>query len=196
MGRQIRAGTVCEIYERKGEWLFVDLGFGEKAVSCGISKGDGTSMEVKFEKLVQLAKREAMKLMPSPLNLVLEAPLSVTFDKDGNPAPRCIDRRNGKQRDWYRYAGPQMILSAAYLMRALVDCGIRRDVILFEGFVSLKTSKTKHAEDAKALKDVVWNRNQDCIISPKRLKQRKSDRIESSLKVMGMDFGIPPVIMP
>ncbi|MCY3693107.1 MAG: hypothetical protein OXI54_10420 [Chloroflexota bacterium] len=185
-----------EIDQRKGEWVFVDLGFGEKAVSCGISRGDGTSTEVKFGDLVRLVKREARRPGPSPLNLVLEAPLSVAFDKDGNPVPRRIDRRAGMQRDWYRYAGPQMILSAGYLMHALVNCGIQRHLVLFEGFVSFKTRKTKHADDAMAMKAAVWNQDRDCIIDPKKLKRRESDKLESAFKFMGMDFGIPPVIMP
>ena len=198
MVMHIRAGNYSKIDKRNGEWLFIDLGFGEKAISCGVLKGEGQPKVVSFGKLVKLAKWEAQQNAPSPLNLVLEAPLSVTFNKDGNPTPRACDRKNGEARDWYRYAAPSMILAAGYLLRALANCGIQREVRLYEGFVSFKTSdtKTNHIEDVKALKDVVWNQKKDRTFAPAQLKRCESDHLESAFGFVGMDFGIPPVIRP
>ncbi len=198
MEMHIRAGHASEIDKRNGEWLFIDLGFGEKAISCGVLKGDCQPTMVSFGKLVKLAKWEAQQNAPSPLNLVLEAPLSVTFNKDGNPTPRACDWKNEERRDWYRYAAPSMILAAGYLLQALANCGIQRDVRLYEGFVSFKTSgsKTDHIKDVKALKDVVWNHKKDLTFTPAQLKRCESDHLKSAFGFMGMDFGIPPVIRP
>ena len=202
MEKRITAGTIRDIDAHKGEWLFIDLGFGEKAISCGVLKVMGQSDKVtycktvKYGEMVELVKQVARQDAGSTLSLVLEAPLSVTFNKDGNPVGRKCDVKNGEPREWYRYAAPPMILAAGYLLRELADCGIQRDVRLYEGFVSFKEprSKTDHIADAKALKEAVWNITRHQMFDSVQLKRSKSDKIESAFKMMGMDFGIPPVI--
>lgn len=151
---------------------------------------------VKYGEMVELVKQVARQDAGSPLNLVLEAPLSVTFNKDGNPVGRKCDFKDGELRGWYIYAAPSMILAAGYLLRELADCGIQRDVRLYEGFVSFKksNSKTKHIEDAKALKGAVWKLTQHKIFDSVGIKRCRSDNLESAFKIMGMDFGIPPII--
>ena len=195
---QIRAGTVNEIDRHNGEWLFVDLGFSSKTKSCGVLKGEGQPYNVTFGELARLAKHEAQMNVPSPLNLMIEAPLSVTFNKGGNPTGRACDYKDGKQRLWYMRSAPQMILASGYLLRALVACGIQREVRLYEGFVSFKStdSKTNHIEDVLALKDVVWNQKKKLIFAPEQLKRSRFDTLESAFAFRGMDFGIPPVIRP
>lgn len=128
MGNRIRAGNVCEIYHREGDWLFIDLGFSEKNKSCGVLQVLGQSDKVtfcdavRFDEMVKLAKKAVRKDVCSPLNLVLEAPLSVTFNKDGNPTGRACDSKGDKHRYWYNQPAPALILAAGFLLRALDDC--------------------------------------------------------------------------
>ena len=196
---QIRAGTVNEIDRPIGEWLFVDLGFSSKKKSCGVLKGEGQPYEVTFGELVTLAKHEAQRNVPSPLNLMIEAPLSVTFNKSGNPTGRACDYKDGEHRLWYTQSAPQMFLAAGYLLQALVACGIQRDVRLYEGFASFKLPRVKssHTGDVKALRDAVWdprNPERGEIFCPTELKRCKNDKLEPAFGFMGMDLGIPPVI--
>ena len=195
---QIRAGTVNEVDRRIGEWLFVDLGFSPKMRTCGVLKGEEQAYKVTFGELATLAKHEAQRNVPTSLNLVIEAPLSVTFNKGGNPTGRACDYKDGKHRLWYIQPAPQMILAAGYLLRTLVACGIQREIRLYEGFVSFKAtdSKTNHIEDVLALKDVVWNQKKKLIFAPEQLKRSRFDTLESAFTFRGMDFGIPPVIRP
>ena len=205
MGKQIRSGTVNDICKREGEWMFIDLGFSETKPTCGILNVIGQTDEVTFcdkvtfGETVTLTKLAARQSAPSPLNLVLEAPLSVTFNQDGNPTGRACDFKDGKgPRRWHNQPAPMMILAAGFLLLALANYDIQRGVKLFEGFVSFKEqgSESDHLADAKALKDVVWSQNQDRIFTPAQLKQCESDHLKSAFGFMGMDFGIPPVIRP
>ena len=204
MVKQIRAGNVSDIYKRESEWLFIDLGYSESKPSCGILKVLGQSDEVTFcdeitfGETVTLAKLAARQNVPSPLNLVLEAPLSVTFNQDGNPTGRACDVKDGQRRYWYMQPAPNLIFFAGYLLKGLANCGIQREVRLYEGFVSFKEpgSKSNHLEDAKALRNVVWNPTEHQIFCRKKLRRRESDHLESAFGFMGMDFGIPPVIRP
>ena len=209
MGKQIRAGTVNDIYKREGEWLFVDLGFAEKTSSCGVLKDkyaehpekdaeQSKPQKVTFGELVNLVKGEAQQNVLSPLNLVLEAPLSVTFNQFGNPTPRACDIKDGNSRSWHRQPAPGLIMAAGYLLRALADHDIERGVRLYEGFVSFKPqgSKSSHTADVEALRNAVWNQTRCQIFDPTEFKQREDDNLESAFGFMGMDFGIPPVIRP
>ena len=192
---QIRAGTVNEIDRHIGEWLFVDLGFASQTKSCGVLKGEEQPYEVTFGELVTLAKREAQKNFPTPMNLVLEAPLSVTFNQGGNPIGRACDSKDGKNRYWYIQPAPTMILAAGYLLRALVACGIQREVRLYEGFVSFKPpGPGAHTVDVMLLRDAVWYPGRHQIFAPAELKRSQSDTLESAFTFHDMDFGIPPVI--
>ena len=53
MRQRITAGTVRDIDARKGEWSFIDLGFGGEAISCGVLKVMGQSDKVTFCKAVK-----------------------------------------------------------------------------------------------------------------------------------------------
>ena len=55
-GNMIRAGNLKEISRQSGQWAFVDLGFAEKARSCGLVVHDGDPVELTFSGLLdQLA---------------------------------------------------------------------------------------------------------------------------------------------
>ena len=196
----IKPGRVQDIYEREGDWLFVDVGFSKNELSCGVLKNDGQPKTVKFGGLVRCVVKEATKETTTPLNLVLEAPLSVTFDKDHNPTPRSCDRRDGKRRDWYHGSAPSLIVATGHLLRDLEDAKsrIHREVRLFEGFVSFKPKgvKSNHKRDVKKLRYAVWNPTPEYIVKPDQLPRDECDTPESAFKFAGMDFGTPPVLFP
>ena len=208
-GSKIRAGRCSEMTKYdKGVWLFVDVGFSMADKTCGILKPNGTADVVTFDCLKQLVIKEAQETCP-PLNLVLEAPLSVAFNGNGNPTRRNCDTlkdkygndkkdKNGhpKHRDWYVNAGAAMLVATTHLLRAVLDSGIQREIRLFEGFLSFKSGRTKsdHIKDVKKLRKVAWYGTEGKIFAPEKLRKSCSDRLESAFKVAGMDFGIPPVI--
>ena len=196
MGLHIRAGCVSEIHNQEGEWLFVDLGFAAESRSCGVLTDEGNPEVVRFGELVNLVVREATQSVSTPLNLLIEAPLSVTFNKNGNPTGRSFEKQGAKTRYWYLQAGAVVTIAAGHLLRALVRSGIQREVRLFAGFVSFKSSKTKssHTRDVLKLREAVRNPAKARIVTPDQVRRTDSDRVESAFAFAAMDFGIPPVV--
>ena len=203
MASQIRAGSVGEINGDSGDWMIVDLGFSAKRPSCGIwTKAEGADA-VEFGVLVKRVIAEAQKADSGPLNLLLEAPLSVAFKRNGNPTRRLCDTRDSKHRDWYVNAGATTLIAADHLLRNLNACQIQREVRLFEGFVSFKDPKNEaktsaepkqeHKRDVLKLKDAVWDPNKACIFAPEKLAHHKEDSIQSAFAFLCKDL-VPPVI--
>lgn len=93
----IRAGRTDEVTRSSGDWLFVDVGFSNNSKSCGVLCEGNEPKELTFSQtktcLVQLVTASTR-----PLNIVLEAPLSVAFSETGNPDGRAIERRDNKSR--------------------------------------------------------------------------------------------------
>ena len=203
MASRIFSGSTTDINKDSGPWLIVDIGFSSMECSCGVWNGTGKPTVVTFGGLVNLATREVQEATTSPLNLLIEAPLSVAFQKNGNPTRRSCDSQGGKHRDWYVNAGATTLIAAGYLLQALDGCEGQRDVRLFEGFVSFKRSEAKpktkaeriaaHKKDVLKLKDAVWTRANAQIIDPGELPRNPDDRIESAFPFFKMKL-IPPVI--
>ena len=196
----IHAGTVDDIRPDSGEWLVIDLGFAQKSKSCGVLRANTNSDDLMLENhtftTMQEIVLETVSFSGNPLNLLLEAPLSVAFTKEGNPTHRKTDRRGpNERRDWYSGPGAAVLLSATYLLRAMSHTNLYRDVRLFEGFKSFKRTPSSHLSDAKALWQIVRHRDRSAITAPNDLQATASDTIVSAFAVAGMDFGIPPVIM-
>ena len=203
MVSKIIAGCTTDINKDSGQWLIVDIGFSSREPTCGVWKGTGNPCVVTFGDLARLATREVQEAGPSPLNLLIEAPLSVAFQQNGNPARRSCDSQDGKQRDWYVNAGATTLIAAGYLLRALHGCQRQRDVRLFEGFVSFKPSGSSprskaeriaaHKKDVLKLKNAVWTGVNAKIIDPRDLRQDPDHRIESAFPFLDKNL-IPPVI--
>jgi hypothetical protein len=133
------------------------------------------------------------------VNLVIEAPLSVTFSNLGNPTGRMIEKLGNKTRYWYFGLGCSVLVSAQYLIANLIPFCKNKDVRLFEGFVSFKPSgvTSNHSEDIKRLRQVIEEPQMyaNKIVPPSALKNLNSDSIESAFKIVGHELGIPPVII-
>jgi hypothetical protein len=107
---------------------------------------------------------------------VIEAPLSVCFNKDGNPAGRLIEKEaiEGKTntRYWHADLGCSVMVAAMYLIRDIFEAAPTSQVRLFEGFVTYKdrSVRTDHRADARLLREVVKDpkRFAECIIGTLR----------------------------
>ncbi len=202
MAPRIIAGQVADINEDAGQWLIVDMGFSSTKRSCGVGNDAGEPYVVTFSGLVTLATQEVQRADSRPLNLLLEAPLSVAFQQNGNPTRRICDTYDGQHRDWYVNAGATTLIAASYLLRALHACQIQRDVRLFEGFVSFGRHQGRtrnnaeriaaHRADVLALRNAVWYGANAQIFDPGELVQHPN-RIESAFHFLDEDL-IPPVI--
>ncbi|MDZ7843047.1 MAG: hypothetical protein U5R46_19850 [Gammaproteobacteria bacterium] len=193
--KRIRAGKVEEVVPESGNWIFIDPGFASKAASCGFLDGQGSPRSVTFAKL-QAVTVAAMQSSRAPVNLVIEAPLSVAFQASGNPVGRAFERQGSQTRYWYVGLGCAVMTSAMYLMRTITEA-TDAEVRLFEGFVSFKPKgqASSHTEDVLALRSIVWGSNRaGRVIPPDEFRQNSKDNVMSAFDVAGMMYGIPPVL--
>jgi hypothetical protein len=130
----------------------------------------------------------------TPLNILLEAPLSVAFGSNGNPAGRSIERRNRQTRYWYVGLNCSVLVAATYLLRSMSELSVSREIRLFEGLVSFKPNgvPSSHTQDVIALRNVAWSQGES--FPPEELASKHGDRVVSAFRVAGMDFGVPPVV--
>ncbi len=190
--RKIYAGKISQI-ENSGRWIFLDIGFSGSKKTCGIAFDKGESKTIYFgevyDAIIGFVKESA-----EPVNLVIEAPLSVAFDDKGNPVGRSFERKGNFSRYWYVGAGCSTMVAAIYLMSQLAKAKIKAEIRLFEGFASFK-GKTKnskgnsHTKDVKKLQNAIKSNKKGCFID-----LAKYENYQSSFKVLGLDFGVPPVI--
>jgi len=196
----IEPGTREQITWGDGNWLFLDVGFSANKSSSGLLVGDAEPRTWQFG---EASRRivEHVRHAKSPTSLVIEAPLSVCFNKSGNPTGRLIERESlegkTKTRYWHAGLGCSVMVAAMYLIRDIADAAPVSSVRLFEGFVSYKDRnlRTDHRADVHLLREVVKDpkRFSDCIIGPDKLCG-SSGKIVSAFKVCGIDCGVPPVI--
>ena len=185
-----------------GRWIFVDIGFARDKASCGFAVDDSPPEELTFGCLVQRTL-DAVRSAPVPVNLLVEAPLSVAFNKDRNPTGRRIEKRGSQVRYWYLGPACVVLIATTYLLRHLHESLSQAPEVtpvrLFEGFVSFKerTGRSSHAEDVSALRNVAWGRPETpgSVLWRDDLKMNKSDTLCSAFAVSGMDLGVPPVVI-
>ena len=194
----IRAGYTEEIWANREQcdWMFVDIGFSTRQKSCAVLMDGGVPEVMEFRDL-QATILQQLRKAELPLNLVVEAPLSVAFTDRGNPTPRSIEIQKGKMpRSWYVGAGAAVLLATTHLMRSAYETERSREVRLFEGFVSFKEkgAKSYHASDVQSLLDAVASARRELFVEPARLKLNPTDVVASAFVVAGMNFGVPPVI--
>jgi hypothetical protein len=196
---RIRAATVSEVDRSSGYWVFVDLGFASTKESCGLLKDDEHKRKARTLTFSQL-QSEIISICSSgsvPLNLLLEAPLSVAFGPHGNPVGRSMEKRKKQTRYWYVGLGSIVMVAATYLLRSIHDLSPKREIRLFEGLVSFKKKggRSSHTKDVIQLRDLAWGSKMSLgrIIAPGELSN-EGDRVVSAFRVAGMDFGVPPVV--
>jgi hypothetical protein len=197
----IEAGTREQISWGEGNWVFLDIGFSATRPSSGLLIGDAEPINKTYSAATGLVVQHITSVA-SPTNLVIEAPLSVCFNSNDNPTGRKIERdaSDGKltTRYWHAGLGCTVMVAAMYLIRAIAEAAPKRDVRLFEGFVTYKKrgENSDHRLDVRLLREVVMEPIQfaNCIMSQDDLLLDKTDKIISSFEVCGMNCGVPAVI--
>jgi hypothetical protein len=200
----IKAGMPGNVNPESGEWLFIDVGFAQSGnKSCGLlSDTEPHARALTFEETAAYVIGRAGAESggnSTALNLVVEAPLSVAFDREGNPFGRVFERLEGHQpRYWYMQGGWVVMMAAVYLLRALHDSTPRRRFRPSEGFVSFKPrgSRSRTARTF-GLSVPLFMANRDLPaqfwLRP-NWSPNTSERITSAFSVAGMNVGVPPVI--
>ena len=117
MEPKIYAGAL-KIDRDSGTWIFLDIGFSNKKRTCGFLVKGGKPKLLLFNEAKGDIKSEILK-SKLPVNLVIEAPLSVCFDKNGNPKGRKIEHQDGKVRYWYSGLGCAVMVAAIYLIHEI-----------------------------------------------------------------------------
>ena len=190
--------TEKDVTPNSGEWVFVDMGFSQKSKSCGLAVGDSEPQEVLFSSLAPQISN-VISNGSGPLNLLIEAPLSVAFDVKGNPTGRRIEKRGSVTRYWYVGPGCTVLIATTYLLRELYEAKFPRQVRLIEGFVSFKEQgrSSSHTNDVADLRNIAWGRDQTPgrVVGPNGLIAEKDDFLCSAFAVSDMDLGVPPVVM-
>lgn len=196
--QRIRAGRLDDLRQDSGLWVFVDIGFSREGKTGGLLVHDGVPRELTFAQL----RSELVALAtsgPTPMNLVLEAPLSAAFTAPGNPAGRAMEKDETGHRYWYAGLGCQVTMAAAYLLRAMLEVDQGRDIRLFEAFVSFKEKgrKSSHAADVLAMRGVAWGLPDVVgkVLGPDELAGPHAARVQSAFQVFGFDCQVPPVIV-
>lgn len=194
----MHAGSLADLTASSGDWAFVDVGFARDGKTSGFLINNGTPQVLTFSEL----RRQLLELVTAaeqPLNLVLEAPLSAAFTGAGNPTGRSMEREGKKHRYWYAGLGCQVTVAAAYLLRAIHENQAKREVRLFEAFVSFKSRGTKssHVDDVLAMRSVAWAEASYVgkIIPPEEIAGPHARTVQSAFRVFGFDCGIPPVVV-
>jgi hypothetical protein len=195
----ISAGKESDVTWDNGNWIFLDIGFSNKGRTCGLAFADESPQKLTFGTAARSIV-DSLRNRNGLINLVIEAPLSVSFDKNGNPKGRKIEKRDSDTRYWYAGLGCAVMTAAMYLIRDIHEA--TKDlpniqVRLFEGFVSFKEMGTDDRDDVCALREKVRNalEHQKSILGPDELITSEDDEICSAFRVAGLDFGVPAVII-
>lgn len=151
-----------------------------------------------FGELVEYV-RSALREQGDPLHLVLEAPLSGFFDAKGNPLGRASEKStSGQTRYWYAGLGGSLAMASLYLLRNVLVEPPRREVRLFEGFVSFKPKEVQsdHVADVVALRNALVSSDKRARIVPRPVKDDPDARVESLLAFLqGGPAEPPPIII-
>lgn len=201
MTSNICSGTLDQIKKHEGTWAFVDLGFSNKKKTCGLLVcSDNISSDAEcltFGDLENRLKDEQAKKCCEPLHLVLEAPLSASFDHNRNPVGRSLEKDDShRTRYWYVGLGCSVLVAALYLVRSLTEHESKREIRIFEGFVSFKdkSEKSDHQADVRALRDTVFGTSLDTKQSWLKAEGIDGEQAESILGLLGLDVTPPPII--
>ena len=218
MTSRISAGSVNDIHMDSGHWMIVDIGFSTRDPKCGVWTLTGGFDSMTFAALQRRVIQEAEDAYPSRLNLLIEAPLSVAFNRHGNPSRRLCDEIviNNKpaHRDFYVNAGATTLIAADHFLRALLWSQRHGEVRLFEAHVSFKTkdNPSSEYEDVMKLKEIVCNpttaciahphtvgssgnsiHSRACIFSPEQLRKPQGDCVQCAFAFLNKHL-VPPVI--
>ena len=187
----INAGKPYNFSRAPEDWIFLDIGFSSEAKTCGLKIFGEPAQNLKWADAC-LEIKNAIHSCEKPINLMIEAPLSVTFNSTNNPVRRSFEKRGKSTRYWYLQGGVVTLLSAAYLIRQLYDLE-KPNISLFEAFVSFKSQKTDHMDDASLMERGIVEGA--LPMGKADIRESQEHQIESSMAKFGCDYGVPPVFV-
>ena len=141
-------------YRYLNEWVSdfpkvgIDLGYSAKQASCGFAcEGVKEVSALQFGACINVVADQIIR--HGPHHLIVEAVLSTYHRADGNPDLRGSFE---KGRGWYHGPGVSTFAAAhrfLSVLDTLLPPGIQ--LPLTEGFLSYKTSRSTHTDDAQRL---------------------------------------------
>lgn len=168
------AGTL-ENAKEINDWFIMDIGFSSSSKSCGvciIEHGTQTSLtDLPYGSM--LRKFGGFTKDKKKIGIIIEAPLSLAFQKSINPDKPTINSGSPiarkqieiedktKYRYWYNGAGSMVTLATIHFLHEIKNLLTDKEVHFYEGFVSFKKSpeqedeKPSHHHDAKALSEAI-----------------------------------------
>jgi hypothetical protein len=191
---ELISGKIADLNRDPANWIFLDIGFaGTKSKTSGIilpdqQDGENVSWATACEEICRCVSSRN-----HPVNLMIEAPLSIAFDRDGNPTGRIFEKKGNKTRYWYLQGGASVLMAAALLIHQIAITN-GAPVRLFESFISFKTGKTDHKSDAMLMRRWVQDLSGADTYEGNNLVRNDGSKIVSATSRFGIDFGIPPVI--
>ena len=153
------------------DWYALDIGFSSSKQSSGVYRTDKEEPQLKFygelfEDIIDFVKKSTRA------GLIIEAPLSCSFNSKGNPCGRSFEKQRTKTRYWFAGLGCAVMSAALFLLHKLHGDPDASEIVLFEGFISFKENPTRHEHDALTLyenrKNVI-DANQICSASGGKL---------------------------
>lgn len=171
------------------DWYSLDIGFSSKRATCGIFRTDTNSTKRLHygEVSTDISDFASTKMR---IGLIIEAPLSYSFNASGNPCGRSFEEKNGKTRYWYAGLGACVMNAAMFLLQQLHQSPVKCELILFEGFLSFKDTPRSDEDDARRL-----YKKHSHMIDPSRIKAKQTDSLSGIADVFGGPSDAPGVIV-
>lgn len=149
--------------------LAVDMGFSGKSASTGYAfraAGDQRTYSANktFSDCLHAVAEQIARV--GDLLLIIEAPLSASFDHKGNPQPRGAFESKPKPRWWSSGPGAAMSLAAMHFLKRLADhIPADKQCFLVEGYV-VGTNSGNDADVAEALIQAACSDRKSCWQEP------------------------------
>ena len=175
--------------------MILDIGF-SKNPSCGLILGSSDPRCVNFSDACR-SSVEWIQRQDSPINLMIEAPLSMAFDQRGNPIPRRVEKFGSQTRPWYSGPGATVLIATLHLIVHLREYCPEASIKLFEGFVSFKPpeAKSDHIWDAVRLSDSIRSGPNEMVEFWGQEDLEAQGTVLSSVFIpCGFDPGVPAIV--
>jgi hypothetical protein len=171
------------------DWYALDIGFSSRYRSCGVFRTDtGKTISMFYgdiaKDIVDFANGKKR------VGLIIEAPLSFSFDSKGNPCGRSFEKQGTNTRYWFAGLGCAVMSAALFLLRQLYQDQAAGEILLFEGFVSFKGSLTSHEADARILFE-----KRHTVLGSDRIRSAQTSSLAGIISLFGGTSKPPGVII-